>query len=42
LRTEDATCGCHGGLSLRRKSITMGCKTPQLRDRVGWLVTIGL
>ncbi len=29
LRTEDAAGGCHSGLSFRRKSITMGCKTPQ-------------
>jgi hypothetical protein len=29
LRAEDAAGGCHGGLSFRRKSITMGCETPQ-------------
>jgi hypothetical protein len=29
LRAEDATGGCHGGLSFRRKSITMGGETPQ-------------
>jgi len=43
LRAEDAAGGCHGGLSFRRKSITMGCGTPRLRGiDVGWLVTIGL
>jgi len=31
LGTEDATSGCHVGLSVRRKSITMGDKMPQQR-----------
>ena len=31
LGAEDAAVGCHGGLSFRRKSITMGGKTPQPR-----------
>ena len=31
LGAEDAASGCHRGLSLRRKSITMSDKMPQLR-----------
>ena len=43
LGAEDAAGGCHGGLSFRRKSITMGCGTAQRRGiDIGWLVTIGL